>query len=117
MVMCVHFQESSHVPSPPMYTHEDGTQVTNFPDSLALWANVDKRIEWRFGNCTNGAAPVTTNPRLVKNISKYKPKLPMNDIERAFEKAIWKADLPPSHNMHNRSSANEKFALEWAVPR
>ena len=31
---------SSHVPSPVLYTKEDGTQVTNFPQSLATWAGV-----------------------------------------------------------------------------
>ena len=30
----------SHVPSPPIHVHNDGTQVTNFPESLALWAGV-----------------------------------------------------------------------------
>ena len=41
LVTCVYFQESSHIPSPPFYSLDDGTQVTNFPDSLALWANVN----------------------------------------------------------------------------
>lgn len=31
---------SSHVPSPVVYTKPDGTQVTNFPQSLAIWAGV-----------------------------------------------------------------------------
>jgi hypothetical protein len=31
---------TSHVPSPVLYTKPDGTQVTNFPQSLALWAGV-----------------------------------------------------------------------------
>jgi len=44
LVTCVHFQENSHIPSPPMYRHDDGTLVTNFPDSLALWAKVDDRL-------------------------------------------------------------------------
>lgn len=41
LVTSVYFQESSHLPSPPYYSMDDGTKVTNFPDSLALWANVD----------------------------------------------------------------------------
>jgi hypothetical protein len=31
---------TSHVPSPVVYTKPDGTEVTNFPQSLALWAGV-----------------------------------------------------------------------------
>lgn len=42
LVTAVWFQEASHVPSPAIHIHEnDGTQVTNFPDSLALWAQVN----------------------------------------------------------------------------
>jgi hypothetical protein len=32
------FNPTSHVPSPILYRKEDGTQVTNFPQSLSLWA-------------------------------------------------------------------------------
>jgi len=41
LVTAVWFNEDSLVPSPPIHTHKDGTQVTNFPESLALWANVN----------------------------------------------------------------------------
>lgn len=41
LVTAVWFQELSHVPSPPIHTHKDGTLVTNFPESLALWAGVN----------------------------------------------------------------------------
>lgn len=42
LVTCVYFQESSHIPSPTFYTIDEGsTEVTNFPDSLALWAQVN----------------------------------------------------------------------------
>ncbi|KAG7347627.1 hypothetical protein IV203_016332 [Nitzschia inconspicua] len=34
------YNPSSHVPAPVLYTKEDGTQVTNFPQSLATWAGV-----------------------------------------------------------------------------
>jgi hypothetical protein len=34
------YNPSSHIPSPVLYTKEDGTQVTNFPQSLATWAGV-----------------------------------------------------------------------------
>jgi hypothetical protein len=40
LVTAVWFQKESHVPSPPIRIHDDGTQITNFPESLALWANV-----------------------------------------------------------------------------
>jgi hypothetical protein len=34
------YNPSSHIPAPVVYTKEDGTQITNFPQSLALWAGV-----------------------------------------------------------------------------
>lgn len=40
LVTAVWFQYESHVPSPVIKTKQDGTQITNFPDSLAVWANV-----------------------------------------------------------------------------
>jgi hypothetical protein len=36
----VWFNPLSHVPSPVLYTKDDGTEVTNFPQSLATWAGV-----------------------------------------------------------------------------
>lgn len=35
------YNPQSHVPSPVLYTKDDGTQVTNFAQSLALWIGVD----------------------------------------------------------------------------
>ena len=43
LVTAVWFQYESHVPSPVLYVKADGTQVTNFPESLAKWAGVDDR--------------------------------------------------------------------------
>jgi hypothetical protein len=40
MVVAVHYH-NSFVPSPPVRIHPDGTRVTNFPESLALWAGVN----------------------------------------------------------------------------
>ena len=37
------FQYKSHGPSPVLYIKADGTQVTNFPESLAKWAGMDDR--------------------------------------------------------------------------
>lgn len=43
LVTALWFQYENHVPSPPIRIKEDGTEVTNFPDSLALWAGLDNR--------------------------------------------------------------------------
>lgn len=40
IVTAAWFNPSSHVESPILYTLEDGTQVTNFAQSLATWAGV-----------------------------------------------------------------------------
>jgi len=43
------YNQDSHVEAPVLYTKSDGTQVTNFPDSLALWANVTTTCQPRQG--------------------------------------------------------------------
>ncbi|CAB9500825.1 expressed unknown protein [Seminavis robusta] len=40
LMTCVHFRGKSHIPMPPVHKLDDGTMVTSFPDSLALWAQV-----------------------------------------------------------------------------
>lgn len=39
------YNENSHVLSPVLYTKEDGTEVTNFPQSLAKWAGMDPLVQ------------------------------------------------------------------------
>lgn len=41
LVTAVWFNSQSHIPSPPIHIKEDGTHVTNFPESLALWAGIN----------------------------------------------------------------------------
>jgi hypothetical protein len=42
LVTAIWYNEESHVESPPIAKDDDGiTQITNFPESLALWAGVD----------------------------------------------------------------------------
>lgn len=40
LVTAAWFNPTSHVPSPVLYVKQDGTQVTNFPLSLAHWAGI-----------------------------------------------------------------------------
>lgn len=51
LVTAVWFQRESHVPSPPIQTKADGTQITNFPESLALWANVNDKDRTAMLSC------------------------------------------------------------------
>lgn len=44
LVTAVWFDATSHVPSPIIDTLEDGTQVTNYPQSLAKWAGLDDAL-------------------------------------------------------------------------
>lgn len=41
LVTAVWYNSQSHIPSPPIHIKEDGTRVTNFPESLALWAGIN----------------------------------------------------------------------------
>jgi hypothetical protein len=43
LVTAVWFNSQSHIPSPPIHIKEDGTRVTNFPESLALWAGINDK--------------------------------------------------------------------------
>lgn len=43
LVTAVWFNPHSHIPSPAIHIKEDGTQVTNYSGSLALWAGVDDK--------------------------------------------------------------------------
>ena len=44
LVTAVWFDHTSHVPSPVIETLEDGTEVTNYPQSLAKWAGLDDAL-------------------------------------------------------------------------
>ncbi|KAI2500997.1 hypothetical protein MHU86_13471 [Fragilaria crotonensis] len=59
LVTAVWFQYESHVPSPVLYVKEDGTEVTNFPESLAKWAGVDDqgRAAMIGMNCADETCP------------------------------------------------------------
>jgi hypothetical protein len=59
LVTAVWFQHESHVPSPILFIKEDGTEVTNFPESLAKWAGVDDagRTAVLDSNCQGDTCP------------------------------------------------------------
>ena len=54
------FQYKSHDPSPVLYIKTDGTQVANFPESLAKWDGVDNRGQTAMldsSNCLDETSP------------------------------------------------------------
>mmetsp|Transcript_9062 Transcript_9062/g.20757 ORF Transcript_9062/g.20757 Transcript_9062/m.20757 type:complete len:246 (-) Transcript_9062:1653-2390(-) len=56
------YNPDSHVPSPVVYTKEDGTKVTNFAESLALWVgiDIDKGTKKRAANATGECSAANT---------------------------------------------------------
>lgn len=82
LVTAVWFNEDSHVPSPPIHTHKDGTQVTNFPESLALWANVNDSSRTAVTDCMERNCNRQT---LLK--AKEAEKLYWNGIRKAIRSA------------------------------
>jgi hypothetical protein len=60
LVTAVWFNPESHVPSPPIRIHKDGTQVTNFPESLALWANVNDAHRTAMMDCAERKCDMAT---------------------------------------------------------
>jgi hypothetical protein len=67
IVMAAWYNLTSHVPSPVLYMKEDGTQVTNFPQSLAKWAGVVLEEE---EDATTAAACANDNDADA-NVEKY----------------------------------------------
>jgi hypothetical protein len=61
MVVAVHYH-TSFVPSPPVRIHSDGTRVTNFPESLALWAGVNDTDRTANLPAPEASATTTTPP-------------------------------------------------------
>jgi hypothetical protein len=64
IVTAAWYNPTSHVPSPVLYMKDDGTQVTNFPQSLAKWAGVVLEEE-------DGDATTCANDNDDANVEKY----------------------------------------------
>jgi hypothetical protein len=60
--------DKSHVPSPSIRVHEDGTEVTNFPESLAIWANVSDIDRTAVSNAQCGNNEPCSEERLAEAI-------------------------------------------------
>ena len=80
LVTAVYFNPSSHVPSPILYHLHDGTEITNYPDSLAKWANVNSsdRTALYDAGCTT--IPTTTNTTCTDE---------MKEAAQLTEKRFW----------------------------
>ena len=67
LVTAVYFNPSSHVPSPILHHLRDGTEITNYPDSLAQWAQVNSsdRTALYDAGCTT-ATPSSTCTETVQ---------------------------------------------------
>ena len=67
LVTAVYYNPSSHVPSPILHHLRDGTEITNYPDSLAQWANVNSsdRTALYDSGCTT-PTPANTCTKDVK---------------------------------------------------
>ena len=63
LVTAVYFHSSSHVPSPIVHTLADGTELTNYPDSLAKWARVrsSDRTALYDAGCTASSTTLLTS--------------------------------------------------------
>lgn len=73
MVVAVHYHES-FVPSPPIRIHSDGTRVTNFPESLALWAGVNDTDRTANLPSPNSATTTTTSAATCETASEPREK-------------------------------------------
>jgi hypothetical protein len=79
------YNPTSHVPSPVLYVKEDGTQVTNFPQSLAKWAGVSNHKE----ECS---APSTGD---IESFDFLAPGEPTETFMKSIRKAIRHAESNP----------------------
>lgn len=105
LVTAVWFNENSHVPSPPIHTHKDGTQVTNFPNSLALWAKVNDsdRTAMMDSGCSN-------NARHKCSLQEYNTA---KQAEQRYWNGIRKAIRSAERNFFN----NKKFGPPFRCKR
>jgi hypothetical protein len=94
----------SFVPSPPVRTHaDDGTAVTNFPESLAKWAGVND--EDRLAGCSDTVnekcpfdeAVMASQNRYWDGIRKAVRSAEVNSLSREE----WKANGPPFECQEN----------------
>lgn len=65
-VVVVYYHES-FVPSPPIRVHYDGTLVTNFAESLSLWANVNDS-DRTAGDCPDSPIESPSNATIVAHV-------------------------------------------------
>ena len=94
------YYHSSFVPSPPIATHADGTNVTNFSESLALWAKVNDADRTTTGCNHNdeGTQECASSEHILAAQTRY-----WSGIRKAIREAEvnrlasseWKANGPP----------------------
>lgn len=95
IVVAVWYHES-FVPSPPISIHSDGTAITNFPESLALWANVNDTD--RMAGCDNGYEECDASPQVVAAQKRYWDGIRIairNAEQHRLSETEWKKNGPP----------------------
>lgn len=86
----------SFVPSPSILHHADGTNVTNFPDSLALWAHLDDND--RLVGCSDESQECLAKADIVTAQTRYwdgiRKAIRTAEVNR-LEGSSWRANGPP----------------------
>ena len=92
------YYHTSFVPSPPIAIHADGTNVTNFPNSLALWAKVNDSD--RTAGCDNDETnqECASNEQILAAQTRYwegiRTAIRSAEVSRLSSRE-WKANGPP----------------------
>jgi hypothetical protein len=126
LVTAVYFNPSSHVPSPTLYHLRDGTEITNYPDSLAKWANVNSsdRTALYDAGCTISTTTTTTpctvavkeTAQLAEKRFWYGIRIAIRhaELQRQLKQHFWKNIVHPKtfwknimHHIQKRFNQNQ----------
>lgn len=123
LVTAVFFNPSSHVPSPVLHYLRDGTEVTNYPDSLAKWANVnstDRTALYDSGCAVASSMTLTTTActatvieaaRLAEKRFWHGVRLAIRraELQRSLKQQVWQNVVHPKMFWTNIRHAIQKL--------
>jgi hypothetical protein len=101
LVTAVYFNPPSHIPSPPIHVLPDGTMITNFPNSLAIWAAVNDsdRTALYDEGCVHSSSDSSDNP--CTNDVKHKALEAEQRFWMGIRRAIRLAEMVRSEQSHS----------------
>lgn len=88
LVTGVWYHPENHIPSPPIRVLEDGTAITNYPESLALWAKVNDsdRTALADAGCLVACTDMDSQKSSIAGTQQCRSSVCSLDVYREMEK-------------------------------